>query len=445
MHTAVAVVFLLALSTDVSWAQGIGSSCTTSGGSPGTCVPPVSCLLNFETDNERDNSGCDAGDGSFGLCCPVRITSRFIPKFGGNYIQDIFSESLNDQSGRRMFRLVHIPIMGDSSSDGERASYSILANKLSQTIKPLPRTAARDTVSIPTISSRSVQRATETGTQDIQSRSTLENNLKNQGIFAPARTAPAAHQAFFGSSQKAIDVGKDGAAFVAASLNLRQEFSLSSRQGSSGLNTISGSGTTLNCPEIPVCDRNEKYRTADGSCNNLNNPLWGKSFTAFDRITDPSYSDGITTPRFASDGGPLPSARKISSVVSTSGDSPSGAFTHLMMQFGQFLDHDLTLLALSTASNGIRIRCCGSDLDQNPDKRHPECFQIPIPRNDPFFSRFNEDCMEFVRSAAAPPSDCKLGPRNQINQLTAFIDASMVYGSTEEEANELRDFTDGRY
>ncbi|KAG1674086.1 Chorion peroxidase [Nymphon striatum] len=397
MHTAVAVVFLLALSTDVSWAQGIGSSCTTSGGSPGTCVPPVSCLLNFETDNERDNSGCDAGDGSFGLCCPVRITSRFIPKFGA------------------------------------------------QTIKPLPRTAARDTVSIPTISSRSVQRATETGTQDIQSRSTLENNLKNQGIFAPARTAPAAHQAFFGSSQKAIDVGKDGAAFVAASLNLRQEFSLSSRQGSSGLNTISGSGTTLNCPEIPVCDRNEKYRTADGSCNNLNNPLWGKSFTAFDRITDPSYSDGITTPRFASDGGPLPSARKISSVVSTSGDSPSGAFTHLMMQFGQFLDHDLTLLALSTASNGIRIRCCGSDLDQNPDKRHPECFQIPIPRNDPFFSRFNEDCMEFVRSAAAPPSDCKLGPRNQINQLTAFIDASMVYGSTEEEANELRDFTDGRY
>ena len=46
--------------------------------------------------------------------------------------------------------------------------------------------------------------------------------------------------------------------------------------------------------------------------------------------------------------------------------------------------------------------------------------------------------MEFVRSSPAPRHDCSLGPRDQINQITSFIDGSNLYGSTAEEQHELR-------
>jgi len=35
-----------------------------------------------------------------------------------------------------------------------------------------------------------------------------------------------------------------------------------------------------------------------------------------------------------------------------------------------------------------------------------------------------------------------VGPRQQLNQLTSYLDASNVYGSTKDEADKLRDLTD---
>lgn len=76
------------------------------------------------------------------------------------------------------------------------------------------------------------------------------------------------------------------------------------------------------------------------------------------------------------------------------------------------------------------IQCC-------PPKsnNHPQCYPILIPPDDPFYGEWEEDCLNFVRTAMC--SQCKLGPREQVNQITAFIDASMVYGSTDNETRSL--------
>ena len=39
---------------------------------------------------------------------------------------------------------------------------------------------------------------------------------------------------------------------------------------------------------------------------------------------------------------------------------------------------------------------------------------------------------------------CSLGPRDQINQVTSFLDGSVIYGSSEKEEDDLRMFRNGK-
>ena len=43
-----------------------------------------------------------------------------------------------------------------------------------------------------------------------------------------------------------------------------------------------------------------------------------------------------------------------------------------------------------------------------------------------------------INTPLGPRQDCSLGPRDQINQITSYIDASNVYGSTAEDTHQLR-------
>ena len=69
---------------------------------------------------------------------------------------------------------------------------------------------------------------------------------------------------------------------------------------------------------------------------------------------------------------------------------------------------------------------------------HPECWPIPVPRNDPYFPALNissgrPHCIAFTRSL---PGQQRLGPREQLNQNTAFVDASQIYGQVETQREE---------
>lgn len=48
------------------------------------------------------------------------------------------------------------------------------------------------------------------------------------------------------------------------------------------------------------------------------------------------------------------------------------------------------------------IKCC--PLQPNS---HPQCYPILVPKDDPFYGGYEEDCLNFVRTAMCP--QCKLG------------------------------------
>ena len=97
-------------------------------------------------------------------------------------------------------------------------------------------------------------------------------------------------------------------------------------------------------------------------------------------------------------------------------------------------------MCVKLGENDEDIQCCsnGRALLESGGLRHPECLPIDISSSDSFYARFGERCMEFVRSMPAFNAQCGLGPREQVNQITAFLDASNVYGSEVSESRSLR-------
>ncbi|XP_057892200.1 peroxidasin homolog [Melospiza georgiana] len=204
---------------------------------------------------------------------------------------------------------------------------------------------------------------------------------------------------------------------------------------------------TPNCSDICF---HKKYRTHDGSCNNLQHPMWGASLTAFQRLLKPAYQNGFNLPRgfsLAEDARdlPLPLPRLVSTaMIGTETITPDDQFTHMLMQWGQFLDHDMdqTVAAISMSRFSDGAPC--SEVCTND----PPCFSITVPANDPRVR--NGRCMFFVRSSPVCGSGMtsllmnSVYAREQINHLTSYIDASNVYGSTEQESRELRDLSGRR-
>lgn len=165
-------------------------------------------------------------------------------------------------------------------------------------------------------------------------------------------------------------------------------------------------------------NNNTEIRTIDGSDNNLQNPFMGATFTELIRYVFSAYEDGIS--QMPQQG--LPSPRLVSNFVCDQEalfPNPFNASDYLW-QWGQFVDHDM-------------------DFTNTADPA--EHADIAVPPGDLFFDPFDTgtQVITFERSVFNNLSGTATdNPRQQINTITAWIDASNVYGSNTTRASALR-------
>ncbi|XP_073997956.1 peroxidase-like isoform X2 [Rhodnius prolixus] len=366
--------------------------CQTTTGEEGLCRPLIKCIAFYADVPELRKQPCPLGQEEQGVCCPTK--KRPAPP---------------------------------------RSSSGVLS------APPPPR------VEIPQLSNRQLNQAGKKAIQAVEDRIVFLHELFKTGITVQPGTAAAWHQEFFPTTNQTLAQGDEAQKSIEATSALVNEFNLSPEQGTFALPRFSLLSTVLadTCPRFSNCAPT-KYRFPDGSCNNLERPDWGMAGTALQRILPPKYADGVNAPRtHGANGIELPSSRLVSTRFMQDVERSSSNFTMMVTQWGQFLDHDLTHTPISRGEGGAGISCC-QDGQMIPERfRHPDCFPILLPRRDPVFSTFGDRCMEFARSLPAPRPECNFGPREQMNQITGYLDGSNIYGSRFDTARNLRFFRGG--
>jgi hypothetical protein len=165
---------------------------------------------------------------------------------------------------------------------------------------------------------------------------------------------------------------------------------------------------------IPVAASNE-VRSVDGTGNNLADTELGSTNEQLLRVSEADYSDGISTPA----GDDRPSAREISNALAAQdGDNLNDrGLSSFIFAWGQFIDHDIDLT--SPEENG-------------------EAFNIEVPAGDSLFDPENTGTQVITLTRSLFDGTTGTGvddPREQISQITSWIDGSQVYGSDQATAD----------
>jgi Animal haem peroxidase len=164
-------------------------------------------------------------------------------------------------------------------------------------------------------------------------------------------------------------------------------------------------------------------RTFDGYNNNPYNPEWGTVGTNQLQVASNGYADGVSEPA----GIDRPNPRYISNQIFHQDGIILDIYdlSDYAWLWGQFIDHDVTLVV------------------DDPN----ESLDILVPSGDIYFDPYSTGTVyiEMFRSAWDPSTGTdSSNPRAFPNGISSFIDGSNVYGSSEERANWLRTFANGK-
>ncbi len=151
------------------------------------------------------------------------------------------------------------------------------------------------------------------------------------------------------------------------------------------------------------------YRSIDGTGNHETHFDLGAANTPLRRLMPVRYGDMVASMA----GGSRPSPRAVSNAVCADSQRPPNPLgaSDFLWQWGQFVDHDI-------------------DLSGEQDPAEP--MLIPVPSGDPSFDPGSTGFMtiDANRTVYHPGTgNDPAYPRQQVNEISHFIDASNVYGS----------------
>ncbi|MEH6546124.1 MAG: peroxidase family protein [Sneathiella sp.] len=150
-------------------------------------------------------------------------------------------------------------------------------------------------------------------------------------------------------------------------------------------------------------------RPIDGAASNIDNPEWGAAGQTLLRLAPENFEDGIW--QIEDD---LASPREISNAVVAQDSETVNSFdvSDLFWVWGQFIDHDIDLTVSGTTYEPI-------DIPDDDEYFDPE-IDMGFFRADPVSGTGTETAAQYT------------------NEITSFMDGSMIYGSDTETAAALR-------
>ena len=205
----------------------------------------------------------------------------------------------------------------------------------------------------------------------------IERTLSARKLTPVASSPEMAHHNFFGFHRQAIQLGRKGEHAIHRALDIAKNYLNEPRPTKTLYELLASYSTNINnstvpdetgeCPKDPPCTAFSRYRSADGTCNNLKFPQWGKAFSPYNRVLNPAYGDGINSPRLSKAKEELPNVRDLSVELTRQKFPPSSKLTLVAMQFGQFIDHDI--VSSSSSRNDTEIQTFANAFHRLPPLR----------------------------------------------------------------------------